>query len=405
MFGTKKGQVAHQMNARQLHQFKKFVVIAVVAVVSGLFTNSLGVSAKSTDRSDYIVVFAGDAGVERGEQVITSVGGAVFARFEHVFKGVAVTLPDTAVEALSRRPEVMLIEKDQEISIYDIQQDATWGLDRIDQPSLPLNAQYVFSNDGTYASGAKRVDAYIIDTGILSTHVEFAKRVGTGFTWIQDRRGTTDCNGHGTHVAGIVGGTVYGVAKGVMLVPVRVLDCRGSGTVSGVVAGIDWVAKHHQPGVPAVANMSLGGQLSSALDTAVTNLVTDGVVVMVAAGNSNTDACFTSPASTSVALTVGATTAEDSRASYSNYGRCLDLFAPGSSITSAWVTNNRSVNTISGTSMAAPHVTGVAALVLSQYPTATVSDVTTKILAAATPDKLSNAGAESPNRLLYSRVS
>ncbi len=210
-----------------------------------------------------------------------------------------------------------------------------------------------------------------------------------------------DCNGHGTHVAGTVGGSTYGVAKGVTLVGVRVLNCSGSGTNSGVIAGVNWVASDHSAGAPAVANMSLGGSVSSTLDTAVNNAINDGVTFAVAAGNSNRNACNYSPARVAAAITVGATTSTDARASYSNYGSCLDLFAPGSSITSAWYTGNTAINTISGTSMATPHVAGVAALYLQSNSNATPTQVRDAIVNNATTGKVTKPGTNSPNRLLF----
>ncbi len=242
--------------------------------------------------------------------------------------------------------------------------------------------------------------AYIIDTGIRFSHNEFGGRAVSGFDAV-DGGSADDCHGHGTHVAGTVGGTTYGVAKGVALVAVRVLDCSGSGSTSGVIAGVNWVTSNHT--AKAVANMSLGGSPSTSLDTAVTNSIASGVVYAIAAGNSNRDACKFSPARTPNAITVGATTSTDARASYSNKGTCLDLFAPGSSITSAWYTGNTATNTISGTSMATPHVAGVAALYLQGH-TATPQAVRDAIVNAATANVVGNAGRGSPNRLLYSLI-
>jgi hypothetical protein len=274
-----------------------------------------------------------------------------------------------------------------------------WGLDRIDQRALPLNNQFGRAYTG---SG---VTAYIIDTGVLSTHTEFGGRVLSGFSSVSDANGTEDCNGHGTHVAGTVGGSNYGVAPGVAIVPVRVLDCSGSGSTSGVIAGIDWVIAHHIAGTPAVANMSLGGRRSSAIDIAVQSAVADGVVFVVAAGNSTADACQTSPAGEPLAITVGATTSADARSSFSNYGSCVDVFAPGSSITSAWYTSTTASNTISGTSMASPHVAGVAALCLEIAPNSSVAQISDWITSTATPGVIGDAGTGSPNLLIYSRLS
>jgi len=274
-----------------------------------------------------------------------------------------------------------------------------WGLDRIDQRALPLNNQFSRAYTG---SG---VTAYIIDTGVLSTHTEFGGRVLSGFSSVSDSNGTQDCNGHGTHVAGTVGGSNYGVAPGVAIVPVRVLDCSGSGSTSGVIAGIDWVIANHIAGTPAVANMSLGGGRSSALDIAVRSAVADGVVFVVAAGNSTANACQSSPAGEPLAITVGATTSADARSSFSNYGSCVDVFAPGSSITSAWYTSTTASNTISGTSMASPHVAGVVALGLEIAPNSSVAQISEWITSTATQGVISDAGSGSPNLLVYSRLS
>jgi subtilisin family serine protease len=296
---------------------------------------------------------------------------------------------------LANHPRVAWVEEDGEVSIDTTQSNATWGLDRIDQRNRPLNGTFVYSRTG---SGVK---AYIIDTGILRTHTQFGGRAIHGYTAINDGRGSTDCNGHGTHVAGTVGGSIHGVAKGVTLVAVRVLNCSGSGTNSGVIAGVDWVRGNHLAGQPAVANMSLGGGASSSLDTAVNNCINDGVTFSVAAGNSNANACNYSPARVSAAITVGSTTSSDTRSSFSNYGSCVDLFAPGSSITSAWYTSTTATRTISGTSMAAPHVAGVAALYLQGSPSASPSTVRNAIVNNATTNVLSSIGSGSPNRLLY----
>jgi serine protease len=310
--------------------------------------------------------------------------------------GFAGPLNAGQLNALQRHPGVAWIEQDAVVTLDATQTNATWGLDRIDQRDLPLNGTY------TYTPTGAGVRAYIIDTGIRRTHDDFGGRAQHGYTAISDGRGSDDCNGHGTHVAGTVGGTVWGVAKGATLVAVRVLDCNGSGTNSGVIAGMDWVTGNHVK--PAVANMSLGGGASSTIDAAVDRMHNAGVTVVVAAGNSNANACNYSPARAPNAITVGATTSTDARASYSNYGSCLDLLAPGSSIRSAWHTSNTATNTISGTSMASPHVAGVAALYLQGSPSATPATVTNAIVGAATTGKVTSAGSGSPNRLLYSII-
>jgi subtilisin family serine protease len=303
------------------------------------------------------------------------------------------------VQAIRNNPNVRFVEQDQTVSLTAVaspQNSATWGLDRIDQVDRPLDLQYHF------AGTAPGVTAFIVDTGIRPDHVEFTGRLLQGANFVADANGTSDCNGHGTHVAGTVGGTTWGVAKGVKLVPVRVLDCAGSGAWSSVIAGIDWVAASTQR--PAVANLSLGGGASAAVDAAVAGAVSKGVTMVVAAGNSNVEACTVSPAREPNAITVGATTTLDARASYSNRGTCVDLFAPGSSITSAWNTGATASNTIGGTSMAAPHVAGVAALILASNPTASPAAVAASIVSKATPNRLvaASIGVGSPNLLLFS---
>jgi subtilisin family serine protease len=362
----------------------------------------LGTAKASAIDGHYIVVLnerAGNADRADARSQAKAHGGRVLNTFGAVLNGFSAKLPDAAVERLRTNPDVAFIEADQRFSIDATQSPATWGLDRIDQRNLPLNNSY------TYEATGSGVTAYIIDTGIRSTHSQFGGRVGAGYTAINDGNGTNDCNGHGTHVAGTVGGSTYGVAKQVTLRPVRVLDCSGNGSTSGVIAGVNWVTSNHVAGTPAVANMSLGGGVSSALDTAVTGSISDGVTYAVAAGNESTNACNGSPSRVGAAVTVGSTTSTDARSSFSNYGSCLDLFAPGSSITSAWYTSDSATNTISGTSMATPHVAGVAALYLQGDPTASAATVSGAIVNGATTGVVSGAGTGSPNRLLHSLLS
>lgn len=345
----------------------------------------------------YIVVFKPEVANPAAEAatLMNGRGGQVHHVYSRAIKGFAASLPAAALQGIQNNPNVLSIEQDQTVALKQVsspQNQAPWGLDRIDQADRPLDTQYSFKSTGA------GVNAFVIDTGIRADHVEFAGRLKPGFNAIADSNGTNDCNGHGTHVAGTLGGTTWGVAKGVSLIPVRVLDCAGSGAWSGVIAGIDYVA--NSPLRPAVANLSLGGGASSAVDAAVAGAVAKGVTIVVAAGNSNTDACNYSPAREPTAITVGATTNVDYRASYSNYGACLDIFAPGSNITSAWNTSSTATNPLSGTSMASPHAAGVAALTLAANPTATPAAVAASITANATPNRLSAVGT-SPNLLLY----
>ncbi len=269
----------------------------------------------------------------------------------------------------------------------------SWALDRIDQRALPMDGRYAYPNP------AGNVHAYVIDTGININHADFGGRAHYGWDFVDDDAIADDCNGHGTHVAGLIGGGSYGAAKGIQLYAVRVLDCVGSGTIADVVAGVEWVTTHHVK--PAVANMSLGGGASSALDQAVRNSIAAGVTYTVAAGGSASSACDSSPSRVTEAITVGGTTMSDSRASFSNYGSCLDIFAPAVTITSTWIGSPTATNTLSGNSMAAPLVAGGAAMYLADNPTATPAAVTAALAARATTGVLTGVGAGSPNRLLY----
>jgi len=382
---------------------KKFIssfssAILAVSVIFGFATLNSASAANPNcvdPDGDYIVSFKAGASVDR--EINSAPGQNINPKFKYeaALNGFAGTLKSEQVCAFKRNPNVLAVEVDGVVDISTEQPNPTWGLNRIDQRNLPLDNVYAYFDTAT----ASNVNAYVIDTGILASHIEFEARVKPGMSVISDRRGTTDCNGHGTHVAGTIGSKTYGVAKKVNLIPVRVLDCRGSGSTSGVISGIDWVAKNASK--PAVANLSLGGSYSISINNAVANLVrVAGVVVVVAAGNSNADACNSSPASELTALTVGASQSSDSRASYSNYGTCLDLFAPGTDIKSTWIGSNIATNTISGTSMASPHVAGVAALYLSANPGATPEKVDGWIKNQSTLDKVTSAGNGSPNRLL-----
>jgi len=355
--------------------------------------------ARKAIPNSYIVVFEGR--VDDAAGVADELARTHGARTKFVYgalKGFAAEMPESAAQAIANDPRVKYVEEDSIVSIDTTQSPATWGLDRIDQRNLPL------SNSYTYATTASNVHAYIVDTGILISHSDFGGRASVGVDEIGDGHNGIDCNGHGTHVSGTVGGATYGVAKGVSLVAVRVLDCSGSGTNSGVIAGVNWVASNAIK--PAVANMSLGGGASQALDDAVTAAVNAGVVFCVAAGNGDAngnavDACTTSPARAAAAITVSATDSTDTKPVWANIGTCVDIFAPGVSITSDWFSSTTATNTISGTSMATPHTTGASALYLAGNPTATPASVASALTSNATSGVVINAGTGSPNRLLY----
>ncbi|MEU4565303.1 proprotein convertase P-domain-containing protein [Micromonospora sp. NPDC023956] len=375
-----------------------FAAPATAAPADGAILQAGGATAVA---DSYVVVLketsVARTGVDASARSLArQYGGAVARTYQHALRGFEVSLSEAAARRLAAHPSVKYVQQNHRVSIAATQSPTpSWGLDRVDQRNLPLNNSFTYPNNG---SGVR---AYVIDTGIRFSHGDFGTRAVSGFDAI-DGGSADDCNGHGTHVAGTVGGTAYGVAKGTTLVGVRVLNCQGSGTYAQVVAGIDWVTGDHDPGERAVANMSLGGGFDQATNDAVAASIADGVSYAVAAGNeSGANACNVSPASTPAAITVGATESNDARASYSNIGTCLDIFAPGSAITSAWHTGDTATNTISGTSMASPHVAGAAALVLAANPSYTPQQIRDKLVDDATGNVVTNPGTGSPNKLLY----
>ncbi|MGI2856802.1 S8 family serine peptidase [Shewanella algae] len=401
-------------------QRKHFIAIAVAAALSSPLVLAQDYQAQlhavnpaKAIKDQYIVVFNTPAVINlndpNGVSAYASSMGARLANehgievrqyFGNSLNGVLVKANAAQIQSLLKDPNIKYVEQDQRVSIEPMveaagdQGGATWGLDRIDQRDLPLNSNYHYDYDG---SG---VTAFVIDTGVRNTHNEFGGRASSGYDFIDNDNDSSDCNGHGTHVAGTIGGSTYGVAKNVNIVGVRVLNCSGSGTNSGVISGINWVKNNAQG--PSVANMSLGGGASQALDDAVNAAVAAGISFVVAAGNDNSNACNYSPARAANAVTVGSTTSTDSRSSFSNYGTCLDIYAPGSSITSAWYNSNSATNTISGTSMASPHVAGVAALYLAENPALSPTQLTNLLVSRASSGKVGDAKTGSPNKLLYS---
>ena len=394
----------------RLHQRTQLTVLFGIMLAIAIHSPAIAAELRTVQQpvpGQYIVVLKSTEArmaAERGtaapvaivaSRIVSRYGATLLGSYDYVLRGFAVRADDDALIRLLMDPRVAYVEEDGIVKANATQMNAPWGLDRVDQRDLPLNTNYV------YNSAATGVNAYVIDTGVLATHSQFTGRIGNGYYAVQDGRGNTDCNGHGTHVAGILGGSTYGVAKGATLHSVRVLGCDGTGTSSQVIAGINWIAANRVG--PAVANMSLISGADSSMDTATTNLVAAGVVVVVAAGNDSTNACNFSPSRVASAITVGSIRTNDGRSYFSNYGSCLDLFAPGSSILSAWYTTPTATNVLSGTSMASPQVAGAAALYLAANPTATPAQVASNLTSTASPGRVLAAGSGSPNRLLYTR--
>ncbi|MFB7935120.1 S8 family peptidase [Streptomyces sp. NPDC056039] len=357
----------------------------------------LAADSPTAIKDSYIVTLKKSAGLKAssaaGKGLVKEYGGTVTRTFGKALNGYSAALSATEAKRLAADPAVAAVEQNQRVQADATQTSAPWGLDRIDQTSLPLSGTYTYPD-----SAGSGVTVYVIDTGVRVTHQQISGRAAHGYDAVDGDNDASDGNGHGTHVATTIAGTTYGVAKKAKIVGVRVLNNSGSGTTAGVIAGIDWVTQNHSG--PSVANMSLGGGASASLDTAVRNSIASGVTYAVAAGNSSTTASSSSPARVTEAITVGATANTDAKASYSNYGSVLDIFAPGSSITAGWHTSDTATNTISGTSMATPHVAGAAAVYLAGHTSSTPAQVASALVAGATTGKVTSAGTGSPNRLL-----
>ncbi|MFG2555151.1 S8 family peptidase [Streptomyces sp. NPDC048581] len=389
-------------------RFAAITSLATAALVGGLTAlpaqaapaegKVLAAGSATAIKDSYIVTLKKSAGLKAasaaGKGVVEEYGGTVKKTFTKALNGYSATLSASEAKRLAADPAVASVEQNQRVQLADTtQSSAPWGLDRIDQAALPLSGTYTYPD-----SAGSGVTAYVIDTGVRITHQQISGRATYGYDAVDGDTTASDGNGHGTHVATTIAGSTYGVAKKAKIVAVRVLDNAGSGTTAGVIAGIDWVTNNHSG--PSVANMSLGGGASTSLDTAVANSIASGVTYAVAAGNSNANASSYSPARVSTAITVGATTSSDARASYSNYGSVLDIFAPGSSITAGWYTSDTATNTISGTSMATPHVAGAAAVYLASHTSATPAAVASALTSGATTSVVTSPGSGSPNRLL-----
>ncbi len=386
-------------------------LVTFIGATAALLCATTGSAIAATSPAEPVgtIVNAGVAGATANSYIVvlepgTSAAGPVSRELTRRYGGQVVDAYGTAVRGFSARmtepqarrlaadPAVRYVEQDAVVDLAATTGTPAWGLDRIDQRSLPLSRSFA-------APSSAGVTAYVLDSGIRITHREFAGRAVHGWDFVDGDAKADDCNGHGTHVAGTIGGSTYGVATDVKLVGVRVLDCKGKGSFSTIIKGIDWVTA--RAAGPAVANMSLGGNTSKALNDAVHRSIAKGVTYVVAAGNDNRDACRQSPASAAAAITVGATDNTDTRGSFSNFGSCLDIFAPGVRITSASQSSNTATKTMNGTSMASPHVAGAAALVLAAHPQWTPAQVRDELVAQASPGTVRKAGSGSPNRVLF----
>ncbi|MES4902965.1 MULTISPECIES: S8 family peptidase [unclassified Streptomyces] len=400
--------VHKQVNARRL-TLATAVAAAVaagafMAVPAGASTASpaegkvYGTQSADAVKGSYVVLLKGGKSIKAqstGKDLAERYGGTLRRSYDSAVNGFSASgLTETEAKRLAADPAVAKVVQNHRFTIDATQDDPpSWGLDRIDQADTEADKKYTYPD-----SAGEGVTAYVIDTGVRVSHKDFGGRATSGFDAIDNDEDADDGHGHGTHVAGTIAGADHGVAKKAKIVAVRVLDDQGSGTTEQVVAGIDWVTENHQG--PSVANMSLGGGVDDALDAAVQKAIDSGVTFGVAAGNESTDASQGSPARVKDAITVASSTDADEQSDFSNYGDVVDIYAPGSDITSDWNTGDDATNTISGTSMATPHVVGAAAVYLAGHQDATPADVAKALTEGATPDKISNPGAGTPNKLL-----
>ncbi|HEX6184460.1 MAG TPA: S8 family peptidase [Pyrinomonadaceae bacterium] len=368
---------APRVKGQKLHKKEKAIPGHYIVVLDDVATGERGPASQAQQVADVLTA---------------AYGGRIHRVYRDALNGYAAEMTEDEALALSEDPRVLFVEEDQVYTTVATQTSPPWGLDRIDQRNRPLSGTYTYNWTG---SGVR---VYVIDTGIRTSHTQFGGRASN----VYDVNGGNgqDCNGHGTHVSGTVGGSTYGVAKSALLRGVKVFGCGSTTSTSNIIAGVNYVTANRI--LPAVANMSVGGGASSSMDTAVNNLINSGVAVAVAAGNEyGVDACTRSPARVGAAITVGSTTSTDARSSFSNIGTCLDLFAPGSSIPSAWYTSDTATATLSGTSMASPHVAGAAALYKQANPSASPATIRNALVNNATTNVITGAGTGSPNRLLY----
>lgn len=367
------------------------VLTGLVVGAATVLGTTLPAQASATD-GRYVVVLKETPSWASAAALAERYGGALQQAFRTALPGFAATMTAAEAGRLAADPAVASVQPDRTARAADTQVGPpSWGLDRVDQPARPLNGAYAYPTSAP-SSGRAGVTTYVIDSGVRATHDDFGGRATSGWDFVDNDGDADDCYGHGTHVAGVVGGARYGVAKDVSLVALRVLGCDGSGSYAGIIAAVDWVTANARR--PAVVTMSLGGTSFAPLNEAVAASIASGVTYVVAAGNDAADACGYSPAGVAAAVTVGATDRDDARAPFSNAGPCVDLFAPGVGITSAGIADDAASRTMSGTSMAAPHVAGAAALVLAEHPDATPAQVASALVGAARPGVVTDpAGA------------